>query len=590
MNNKKTNAVKDFLILYEKLSKDKKSLFFRLFLLMLVGGLAEVVSLGMVFPFLAVLIDPQQALDIPFISWTLGLFNSSLDKSIYQVALLFLVIIVVANTIRFLLITTAVKFNFEAGHELSVEIYKNALYRTYTKQLNSNSSEIVGGLNKLENLVWIILSVINFISGIVMIIFIITALAFINPKLTFLILFGLSSIYAIFSVISRNKLSLSSQAISVNGNKRIQSVQEGLSSIRDILLNHDQQVFIDRFSKIDWNMRSAQISTNIIAPTPRFVVESLSMIFIVSFAYVSVINSDNATYVVPILGVLVMSLQRLIPLAQQVYFGWSQFNGNRGILHDVALLVNQNTYQYSKAIVGGIDFQDYIKFKDVSFRYKPTSPLVVDKINFEIAKGSKVGFIGGTGSGKSTIVDLLLSLVRPVDGEILIDGIGLSEENHFEWQKHVAHVPQSVYLLDGSFEENIAFGVDSKNIDIDLVKRSAEKAKISKFIDSCSDGYNTKIGESGSLLSGGQIQRIGIARALYKRASVLIFDEATSALDGTTEKEVIDEISNLGEDVTIIIVTHNLSTLKNSDWVYKLDQGVIIKEGPPKSMLNEKLS
>ena len=145
MNNKKTNAVKDFLILYEKLSKDKKSLFFRLFLLMLVGGLAEVVSLGMVFPFLAVLIDPQQALDIPFISWTLGLFNSSLDKSIYQVALLFLVIIVVANTIRFLLITTAVKFNFEAGHELSVEIYKNALYRTYTKQLNSNSSEIVGG-------------------------------------------------------------------------------------------------------------------------------------------------------------------------------------------------------------------------------------------------------------------------------------------------------------------------------------------------------------------------------------------------------------------------------------------------------------
>jgi len=240
--------------------------------------------------------------------------------------------------------------------------------------------------------------------------------------------------------------------------------------------------------------------------------------------------------------------------------------------------------------VGGIDFQDYIKFKDVSFRYKPTSPLVVDKINFKIAKGSKVGFIGGTGSGKSTIVDLLLSLVRPVDGEILIDGIGLSEENHFEWQKHVAHVPQSVYLLDGSFEENIAFGVDSKNIDIDLVKRSAEKAKISKFIDSCSDGYNTKIGESGSLLSGGQIQRIGIARALYKRASVLIFDEATSALDGTTEKEVIDEISNLGEDVTIIIVTHNLSTLKNSDWVYKLDQGVIIKEGPPKSMLNEKLS
>ena len=585
-NSQKTNSFKNFCILFSRLSNDRKSLFFKLILLMVAGGLSEIISLGMIFPFLAILIDPQQTLGIPLISWILELFNFTVGESIYnQITLLFLVVIVVANVIRFLLISTTIKFNFEVGHELGIDIYKNALYRKYTDHLDSHSSELIGGLNKLEHLVWVILGVIQSISGLVMIIFIIITLTFINPTLTFFVLFGLASIYIIFSVISKDKLSVSSQVISKNSNKRIQSVQEGLGSIRDILLDHNQEMFINRFSKIDWEMRSAQISNNIIGPMPRFVVESAAMIFIVSFAYLSIIESGDAAYVVPMLGVLVVSLQRLIPLAQQVYFGWSQFSGNRETLQDVVFLVGQHTYKDSQKKIEHIVFQNY----NISFRYKPSLPLVIDNINFKIIKGSKIGFIGGTGSGKSTIVDLLLALISPTNGEILIDGVCLSKAHYYKWQSCIAHVPQSVYLLDGSFKENIAFGIESEKIDMKLVINAAEKAKISNFIDGCDDGYNTRIGEGGSLLSGGQVQRIGIARALYKGASILVFDEATSSLDGRTESEIIDAINNLDKDITIVIVTHSLSTLKNSDWVYKLDRGMIIKEGPPKSMLNEKL-
>ena len=196
MSNKKTGSINNFRILFSRLSEGRKLLFLKLLLLMIAGGLAEIVSLGMIFPFLAILIDPQYTLSIPLISWALELFNFTVGESIYnKITLLFLLVIVVANVIRFLLISTTIKFNFIVGHELGIEIYKNALYRKYTDHLDSHSSELIGGLNKLEHLVWVILGVIQSISGLVMIVFIIITLTFINPTLPFFVLFGLARIY-----------------------------------------------------------------------------------------------------------------------------------------------------------------------------------------------------------------------------------------------------------------------------------------------------------------------------------------------------------------------------------------------------------
>ena len=544
---------------------------------MIVGGVSEIVSLGMIFPFLAILIDPMQASEMPLIQWLFNVLNSNPEESVHKITAIFLVVIVFSNIIRFLLIKTTIRFNFEAGHELSVDIYRKSLYRDYQKHLNSSSSEIIGGLNKLESLVWVILSVIHSVSGIVMIFFIVGAFIFVDTLLTIAILLGLLSVYILFSKISKNRLSQSSKAISESGNKRIQSVQEGLGSIRDILINYDQKLFIDSFSKIDWKLRSSQIGNNVIAPMPRFVVESIFMVFIVLFAYISTYENGGTSYVIPTLGVLVASLQRLIPLSQQVYFGWSQLNGNKDILQDVSQLVEK---EYIKPTDKGkkIKFDKYIEFDNVSFKYEKGANPIISDASFTIAKGSRVGFIGETGSGKSTVVDLLLSILQPTSGAIYIDSTILDSNYFYSWRSNIAHVPQSVYLIDGSFIDNIAFGVNCKDVDLDLVIRSAEKAKISDFINTSSNGYNTNIGENGSLLSGGQVQRIGIARALYKKPSVLIFDEATSALDNKTQSKIVEEINNIDKEVTIIIITHDLSTLNFVDDIYKLEDGCIVKQ------------
>ena len=544
---------------------------------MIVGGVSEIVSLGMIFPFLAILIDPMQASEMPLIQWLFNVLNSNPEESVHKITAIFLVVIVFSNIIRFLLIKTTIRFNFEAGHELSVDIYRKSLYRDYQKHLNSSSSEIIGGLNKLESLVWVILSVIHSVSGIVMIFFIVGAFIFVDTLLTIAILLGLLSVYILFSKISKNRLSQSSKAISESGNKRIQSVQEGLGSIRDILINYDHKLFIDSFSKIDWKLRSSQIGNNVIAPMPRFVVESIFMVFIVLFAYISTYENGGTSYVIPTLGVLVASLQRLIPLSQQVYFGWSQLNGNKDILQDVSQLVEK---EYIKPTDKGkkIKFDKYIEFDNVSFKYEKGANPIISDASFTIAKGSRVGFIGETGSGKSTVVDLLLSILQPTSGAIYIDSTILDSNYFYSWRSNIAHVPQSVYLIDGSFIDNIAFGVNCKDVDLDLVIRSAEKAKISDFINTSSNGYNTNIGENGSLLSGGQVQRIGIARALYKKPSVLIFDEATSALDNKTQSKIVEEINNIDKEVTIIIITHDLSTLNFVDDIYKLEDGCIVKQ------------
>ena len=210
-------------------------------------------------------------------------------------------------------------------------------------------------------------------------------------------------------------------------------------------------------------------------------------------------------------------------------------------------------------------------------------PYTLNNINFKIKKGARIAIIGPTGSGKSTVADLIMGLLQPSEGSILIDGKFLSKKYYKFWRNSIAHVPQDVYLVDASFTENIAFGVDV--IDMERVIWASEKAQISDFINECKEGYKTFVGEKGVSLSGGQKQRIAIARALYKKSSILVFDEATSALDDNTEMSVVSSIESLGRDITTITIAHRLSTVAKCDWVYKLNNGILEAEGTPKEML-----
>ena len=547
-----------------------------LFFMMFAGGIAEVVSIGVIIPFLSVMISPGQLESSIYFLWIKDIFNLNIDGNFYwKITLLFSIIIIFSGFIRFFLAYITAKFNFGMGAEIGSAIYNKALHKSFEDHIRVNSSEIVGGLNKLEHLIWIIFGFLNTISAFVLLFFIIVTLLIIDPFLSSFILFGLGGMYILFLLLSKNTLNNNSKSISNLTNKRVQIVYEGLGSMRDILLHHNQKVFINHFNTVDGNIRKAQTSNNIISPTPRFVVESLSIILIAVFSYQYISEGNDLINIIPILGALALGLQKLVPLAQQAYLGWSQFSGNKMLLYDIANLLSVESNDANQNKIAKMPFNKSIRFKDVSFNYKDSKQYVLKDVSFKIKKGSIVGFIGPTGSGKSTIIDLIMCLLDPSSGEICIDGIALDKKNYFSWQKNISHVPQDVYLLDSTFAENIAFGLSNDTLDIDRVKWAADKAQISNFIELKPEGYFSLVGECGSAMSGGQKQRIGIARALYHKANVIIFDEATSALDEKVEKKIISSIVELNRGTTIIMISHKMNTLTSCDYIYKVDCGTV---------------
>ena len=545
--------------------------------LMLVGALAEVLSLGAIVPFLAILADPAQALHRPWLAQVVTTLGLSDAKDIrWHLTLLFASTAVAAGVVRFVLIYAISKFNFGIGHELGAEVYRRTLYQPYEVHLARNSSEIMGGINKVDAVVQTIFYLLTAGSAILMALFIITALVLIDPLIAMAALFGFGSIYATVSLFTRKRLASNSRVINSSYNKRMQAMREGMGDIRDVLLDQAQPLFATRFNEIDWPFRQAQASNNIIGPSPRFAVEALGMVLIAVLGYYMAASRGGIAAAIPTLGALALGAQRLMPLLQQIYQGWAAVAGNRQVVIDVVALLQQPVARETQARVTPLPFEREIRLEKVCFRYQPQLPLVLHQLDVTIPKGARVGFIGTTGSGKSTAMDLLMGLLQPSTGQILVDSTPLTGVTRLAWQRNVAHVPQAIFLADASFAENIAFGVPAPRIDLERVRQAAQRAQITEFIESYPGGYAAKVGERGVGLSGGQRQRIGIARALYKQAKVLVFDEATNALDGATEAAVMQAIKNLDRELTIVLIAHRLTTLQGCDTIYRLDKGTAV--------------
>jgi ATP-binding cassette subfamily B protein len=277
---------------------------------------------------------------------------------------------------------------------------------------------------------------------------------------------------------------------------------------------------------------------------------------------------------------MALGAQRLLPTLQQGYTAWSVVASSEASLKDVIELLDQPMPAYANQPAQiPIQYRQHILIRNVSFRYAPSSQCVLRNVNLTIARGARIGFIGATGSGKSTLIDIIMGLLPPSEGELSIDGQTVNSINHRAWQAHIAHVPQSIYLADISVAENIAFGLPVDKIDIERVRQAAKQAQIDEVIESWPNKYQTFVGERGVRLSGGQRQRVGIARALYKKADVIVFDEATSALDNETEKAVMDAIDSLNLELTIIIVAHRLTTLQKCSQIIELGNGGILRTG-----------
>jgi ABC-type multidrug transport system fused ATPase/permease subunit len=560
--------------LWQHIDTRRRRHFFLLLILMIFSSFAEILSIGAVLPFIAALTVPHKVFIHPIVQPFIHLLEiKSAEELLLPLTITFALAAIMAGMLRVLLLWVSIRLTFSVGADLSNAIYRRTLYQPYEVHTSRNSSEVINGITtKIGELIfYILMPSLSFISATVIFLAILCTLLSVIPGIALSALFSFSFIYALIIKLTRNKLKIDSQRIARESNNVIKSLQEGLGGVREVLIQGSQEVFCSRYRNADYILRRAQGSNQFVSQCPRYLVEAFAMILIACLAYILSTHSDSQASAIPLLTLLALGMQKLLPALQQIYGAWSTIHGAQSSLQDALDLLDQPLPNYVlQPSNKPLPFSNQIRLENVSFRYNVKAQWVLKNINLTILKGSRVGFIGKTGSGKSTLIDLIMGLLQPSEGVIKIDEVTTTKDNYPDWRCHIAHVPQTIFLTDSNVEENIAFGIPRDKIDHELVRQSANQAQIAEIIESWPNKYQTNVGERGIQLSGGQRQRIGIARALYKKADILVFDEATSSLDNETEQSVMESIESLNTDITVLIIAHRLSTIKNCSEVFEV--------------------
>ena len=589
-----SDSQKDILSLLRKLwghltSRRRLQLFLLLWV-MLATGLAELVSLGAVLPFLAVLTNPDKLWHQPLIqSLALTLGFSQSHQLVLPAVVTFTVAVVLAAVIRLLNLRLNSRLAAALGSDLSCESYRRTLYQPYQVHVQRNSSTLINAMTQHISLTVLALNaVLQIASASIVAAGLLVGLLLIDWQVAVVTAALFAIAYALVALSSRRQLRDNGKRIAAASSYRVQALQEGLGAIRDVLLDGTQSSYLDLYRRADQQQRQAEAKNLFLSIFPRYSLEALGLVVIAVLGGLLVLQRGSNSGVVPLLGALALGAQKLLPALQQIYSGWANLNGWSVSVDEVVQMLEQPLPQNQES-AHPVLLKDRVCLHDVNFCYSSDQPDVLRGVNIEIRRGERIGLIGTTGSGKSTLVDLLMGLLPPSDGRLLVDGVDLYKPDNAAllvgWRSSVAHVPQGIYLADSSIAENIAFGVPKYRIDMSRVRSAAKQAQIAGFIENSTEGYASFVGERGIRLSGGQRQRIGIARALYKKASVIILDEATSALDNSTEEAVIEAVERLGRHLTMVMIAHRLSSVKSCDRIIQLDQGKIIASGRPDQLL-----
>jgi len=557
---------------------------------MILTSFAEIFSIGAVLPFLGVLTAPNRVFEHPAAQSFIQILEiTSPEQLLLPLTIIFGLAALTAGAMRLLLLWADIRLSFATGADLSISIYRRTLYQPYAVHIARNSSEIINGIStKTGTVIHVIVMLLNLVSSSVMLSAIMIALLSFEPIIALTAFGGFGLIYAFIIWLTRSRLMINGQLVARESSYVIKSLQEGLGGIRDVLIAGSQLTYLKIYRDADQPLRRAQGNNLFISQSPRNGMEALGMVLFAALAYTLARQSEGIANAIPVLGALALGAQRLLPVLQQAYAALTAIRGEQSSLQDTLELLDQPLPDYAnQPPAEPIPFRKQISLRRLSFRYSPQTPWVLKNVDCTILKGDRVGFIGTTGSGKSTLLDIIMGLLKPTEGALEIDGLPITTCNQRAWQTHIAHVPQAIFLTDNTIEENIAFGEPKDQINHERVRQAARQAQIADIIESWPEQYQTLVGERGIRLSGGQRQRIGIARALYRQADVIIFDEATSALDNETEQAVMQAINNLGEDLTILIIAHRLTTLKNCTQIVELSDGCIKRTGTYQNIVNQ---
>ena len=574
------------------LSRRRRLQFCLLLVVMLASGVAEMLSLGAVLPFMAVLSDPQllwQDQIVQEVSIKIGI--TSANELLLPVTLLFSFVVGFASFVRLTNLWLNGRLAAAVGSDLSLEAYRLTLYQPYEVHLRRNSASVITGTTTQIGLTTASLShLLQLITSTVVASGLLIGLLVIDAPIAITAAALIGAAYGVLAMTARLQLLSNGRKIAEASSQQLKVLQEGLGAIRDVLLDGRQPAYLKMYRQADVPLRRLSARNGFLASFPRFALEAIVMIGIAFLGGFLVLERGSGAAVIPLLGALALGAQRLLPALQQVYSSWCALTSFNAAMESVLAMLNQPMPRQVKT-THLLGLHESICLDSIQFSYGQNQPKVLKGVNLEIRRGERIGFIGSTGSGKSTMVDVLMGLLSPTLGRLLVDEVDVNDPDYPErlaaWRASIAHVPQSIYLADSSIAENIAFGVPIQLIDLELVKQSAAQAQIASFIATCPEGYNTFVGERGVRLSGGQRQRIGIARALYKQSNVIVLDEATSALDASTEMSVMESLEGLSRKLTVLMIAHRLSTLRLCDRVVRLENGLITAQGPPSEILTD---
>lgn len=558
----------NFLKLFSFFEMEQKSKFFILIFYMIIYSLLEIISIGLLIPFVTIILSPERVLDFQFIN-DLFFYEKFMEINLKVFfTLSFIATVLISNMFRIFVIYKVGIFAKNIPLKLSIELYKNIITTKYKDFKKRNSSELISLVtDKMDSLQHVFTALLNATAALITSIGIIAFLLFLNYKIAIICFVGGTLIYSIIGYVIKKTLNKNSIILRYSSINRIKHVSETFGSIKQIMLEHKENLLTKIFQNQEINYRKAQFTHNLFSSSPRFVVEAFGIILISAIIlFLSVDLKGDGLLIITTVGVIAYAFQKLLPNFNTIYIFYVSFINYSSFVEE--FVANFDSFETNKIETKhtennkSIIFTDKIELNNISFKYNLNDKEIIKSKYIEIKKGSKVCFMGETGSGKSTCLDILMGLLKPTKGFIKIDGNLLTDENIKFWQNKISHVPQDIFLLDATIRENIMFNFNQDNIDIEEIIESAKIAEIHDFINTLPEKYETKVGEKGALLSGGQKQRIGIARAIYQKKEILTLDEATNALDDKTEKKVLNNLNNL-KGITIIQITHgDISNLK----------------------------
>ena len=591
----------DIISTYKKLlfllSLSERREFMILTFMIFILSIIELIGIGSIFPFIALISNPQAIesnillSEIYQYALDLGITNS--NEFTFYIGVLVFVLLVSSISLRAFITYSQIKYIERLRFNMSRRLIESYLHQPYSWFASQHSADL--GRKILIEVGNVIMngfnSLLELIARVMISFFIISLLVYLTPKISIILATTLGSIYILFYILSRSYTRKLGQSALDSNQSRFTTVSEGFRGIKEMKLSRLENVYLRLFSKYSDTFAKSETHSQIINQLPKFILEATifgGLIFVLLFMMKTNVNFIE---MLPSFSLFIFAAYRIAPSFNQIYSSINKISYVNPIIDKLYSDFNKLKILDKAECSENIIFDKSITLKNIHYRYPESTNDILENINLEIAAKSTIGIIGTTGSGKTTTVDIILGLLEPQKGTLEIDKKVIAHENLISWQKMIGYVPQKIHLIGDTIAANIAFGVPADEIDMNAVKRAAEAADLDGYINNyLPEKYTTYVGEQGIKLSGGQCQRIGIARAIYRNPQVIVLDEATNSLDEQTERTVINNLHNLHDNLTIIMISHRYSSLDKCEQIYQVEGGRIIKETTFKDLISKKIT